>query len=68
MTVEAIALLEGKQQSITDNNNPDFQFETLGGMGEEISLRVLTAEPSNERLMPFLEWLRNQSSIKAKKE
>ena len=68
MTVEAIALLEGKQQPITDNNNPDFQFETLGGMGEEISLRVLTAEPSNERLMPFLEWLRNQSSIKAKKE
>ncbi len=68
MTVEAIALLEGKQQSITDNNNPDFQFETLGGMGEEISLRVLTAEPSNERLMPFLESLRNQSSIKAKKE
>ena len=68
MTVEAIALLEGKQQPITDNNNPDFQFETLGGMGEEISLRVLTAEPSNERLMPFLKWLRNQSSIKAKKE
>lgn len=68
MTVEAIALLEGKQQPITDNNNPDFQFETLGGMGEEISLRVLTAEPSNERLMPFLEWLRNQSSIKANKE
>ena len=68
MTVEAIALLEGKHQSITDNNNPDFQFETLGGMGEEISLRVLTAEPSHERLMPLLEWLRNQSSIEAKKE
>ena len=68
MTAEAIALLEGNLQSITDNNNPDFQFETLGGMGEEISLRVLTAEPSNERLMPFLEWLRDQSSIKAKKE
>ena len=68
MSAEAIALLEGKQQSITDNNNPDFLFETLGGMGEEISLRVLTAEPSNERLMPFLKWLRNQSSIKANKE
>lgn len=68
MSAEAIALLEGKQQPITDNNNPDFLFETLGGMGEEISLRVLTAEPSNERLMPFLEWLRNQSSIKVNKE
>ena len=69
MSAEAIALLEGSHRFVIDyNNNPDFQFETLGGMGEEISLRVLTAEPSNERLMPFLKWLRNQSSIKAKKE
>lgn len=69
MTVETIAHLDGSHESVTDyNNNPDFQFETLGGMGEEISLRVLTAEPSNERLMPFLEWLRNKTSIKVKKE
>ena len=69
MSAEAIALLEDKNPPACNfDENPDFQFETLGGMGEEISLKVLTAEPSNERLMPFLKWLRNQSSIKAKKE
>lgn len=60
MTAEAIAHLEGNHESLADfDNNPDFQFETLGGMGEEISLKVLTAEPSSQRLMPLLEWLRN---------
>lgn len=60
MTAEAIAHLEGNHESLADfDNNPDFQFETLGGMGEEISLKVLTAEPSSQRLMPLLEWLRD---------
>ncbi|MBR5640372.1 MAG: beta-N-acetylglucosaminidase domain-containing protein [Muribaculaceae bacterium] len=66
MTVQAIAYFEDNGELIIDfNSNPDFQFETLGGMGEHISLKVLTAEPSNNRLMPLLkEWLRNSSSIK----
>jgi len=69
MSANAIALIEGKNaQAYKYDENPNFQFETLGGMGEDISLRVLTAEPSNERLMPLLEWLRNQSGVKAKKE
>lgn len=69
MSADAIALIEGKNaQAYKYDENPNFQFETLGGMGEDISLRVLTAEPSNERLMPLLEWLRNQSGVKAKKE
>lgn len=69
MSADAIALIEGKNaQAYKYDENPNFQFETLGGMGEDISLRVLNAEPSNERLMPLLEWLRNQSGVKAKKE
>lgn len=61
MTGEAIAALEGNAQPLVDyDSNPDFQFETLGGMGEDIKLRVLTAEPSSKCLMPFLiEYLRN---------
>ncbi|MBR5117752.1 MAG: beta-N-acetylglucosaminidase domain-containing protein [Muribaculaceae bacterium] len=66
MTGEAIAHFEGNNEQIVDyENNPDFQFETLGGMGEEITLKVLTAEPSNQRLMPLLlESLRKLSSVK----
>ena len=61
MTGEAIAALKGNTQPLVDyDSNPDFQFETLGGMGEDIKLRVLTAEPSSKCLMPFLiEYLRN---------
>ena len=64
MTAEAIAIFEGKTPPACNyDENPDFQFETLGGMGEEISLKVLTAEPSNEHLMPLLiECLRNIST------
>ena len=66
MTGEAIAHFEGNHEQLVDyENNPDFQFETLGGMGEEITLKVLTAEPSNVRLMPLLlESLRKLSSVK----
>ena len=64
MTAETIARLEGNDVPAVDyNSNPDYQFEILGGMGEHISLKVLTAEPSSKRLMPFIEWLRNSSSI-----
>ena len=64
MTAETIARLEGNDVPAVDyNSNPDYQFEILGGMGEHISLKVLTAEPSSKRLMPCIEWLRNSSSI-----
>ncbi|MBR5029607.1 MAG: beta-N-acetylglucosaminidase domain-containing protein [Muribaculaceae bacterium] len=66
MVAEAMSRLEGDDVPAVDyNGNPDFQFETLGGMGEHISLKVLTAEPSNKCLMSLLnEWLQNLSSKK----
>lgn len=64
MTGEAIALFEGKNPPAVDyQNNPDFQFETLGGMGAHISLKVRTAEPSAECLPELIEWLRQQDEI-----
>ena len=65
MTAEAIALFEGKNPPACNfDKNPDFQFETLGGMGEEISLKVLTTEPATTCLMPLLKWLHEQDTIK----
>lgn len=65
MTSEAIALFEGKSPPAGNHSdNPNHQFETLGGMGEHIKLRVLTAEPASERLMPLLKWLHEQDTIK----
>ncbi len=62
MTAEAIAHFESNDETLVDyDNNPDFQFETLNGMGKDISLKVLTAEPANKLLMPLLEWLRKHS-------
>ncbi len=62
MAAEAIAHFESNDETLVDyDNNPDFQFETLNGMGEDISLKVLTAEPANKLLMPLLEWLRKHS-------
>lgn len=64
MTGEAIALFEGKNPPMVDyENNPDFQFEILNGMGEHISLKVMTAEPSNECLPEMIKWLREQEVI-----
>ena len=63
MTSEAISHFEGNPKPTADyDNNSDFQFETLDGMGEQISLKVRTAEPSNKCLMPLLmEWQLNPS-------
>ena len=64
MTGEAIALFEGKNPPVVDYENyPDFQFEILNGMGEHISLKVMTAEPSNECLPEMIKWLREQEVI-----
>ena len=64
MTAEAIALFEGKTPPTVDYvNNPDFQFEILNGMGNHISLKVMTAEPSAECLPEMLKWLHEQEII-----
>lgn len=64
MTGEAIALFEGKNPPAVDyQNNPDFQFEILNGMGNHISLKVMTAEPSAECLPEMIKWLREQEEI-----
>lgn len=65
MTREAIDLFEGKNPPIIDyENNPDFQFNILGGMGKHISLKVKKAEPSAQCLPEFIKWLREQETIK----
>lgn len=64
MTAEAIALFEGKNPPVVDyENNTDFQFNILGGMGKHISLKVKKAEPSAECLPEFIKWLREQDTI-----
>lgn len=61
MSREAVALLKGEKPDPTDYvHNADFQFNVLNGMGEDISLTTLTAEPSAEVLLPFIQWLRSQ--------
>ena len=59
MATEAISLLNGNAPSEIDfEGNPDFQLEILSGMGEDISLSKVTAEPAAQVLMPFIEWLK----------
>ena len=65
MTAEAIALLENKSPQAGDyTSNPLYQFETLGGMGEHISLSIRTAEPANTCLPELLRWLHEQDITK----
>ena len=59
MAAEAVVLLQGRPSAGTDfENSKDFQFEVLNGMGEDISLSVLTAEPAAEVLRPFIDYLK----------
>ena len=59
MTAEAVRLLRGETPLVVDyDNNPDFQFEILGGMGEHITLATRTAQPSATVLTPFIARLR----------
>lgn len=63
MTDEAIQLIEGKKPVQRDyENDPDFRFEILGGMGEHIKMAERTAEPSAKVLRPFIQWLREQNN------
>ena len=65
MTGEAVALFEGKNPPAIDyENNPEYQFDILGGMGAHISLKVKKAEPSAQCLPEFIKWLREQETIK----
>lgn len=63
MVGEALALMKGENPPVVDyENNPDFQYEILGGMGEHISLAVKTAEPSAQILPEFIKWLREEQN------
>ena len=60
MTAEAVGLLRGENPPAVDyDNNPAFQFEILGGMGEHITLATRTAQPSATALAPFIARLRH---------
>ena len=62
MAAEAVSLLDGNAPSDVDfENSAEFQLEVLNGMGEDISLSKVTAEPAGQVLMPFIEWLREQT-------
>lgn len=59
MAEETLNLLEGRPSSGVDfDTDPAFKFEILNGMGEDIRLEVITAEPAAEVLLPFIESLR----------
>ena len=61
MATETIERLEGRTPEAVDlEQNPDFQFPILTGLGDGISLSVKTAEPSAEVLQPLLIWLRER--------
>lgn len=61
MSSETIALLKGEDVVPVDyDHTPEFQYEVLNGMGEDINLSLRVAEPSSEILMPFISWLREQ--------
>ncbi len=61
MAAETVDRLEGRTTTSTDlDNNPDFQFPILTGLGDEIQLSVKTAEPSATLLEPLLKELREK--------
>ena len=61
MSNEAIGLLKGENPPAIDyEGDPRFQFNILGGMGNQISLAVRTAQPAAQSLAPFITWLRQQ--------
>ena len=63
MTTEATQLLENKPAEAIDYvNNPDFRFDILTGMGDEITTKKCTAELSAKCLLPFIYWLREQNN------
>ena len=65
MTAHAIDLFEGRTPKRHDyENDARYQFESLGGMGKNITLRVRTAEPSNEKLPQLIKWLEEQETNK----
>ncbi len=61
MTRTALSLLSGKKVEVSDfDHAPEYQFEILSGLGEDISLSVQMAEPSAQVLRPFIDWLKTQ--------
>lgn len=61
MATETVARLEGHETTAVDlDNNADFQFPILTGLGDGIRLSVKTAEPSAKYLQPLLLELRKK--------
>lgn len=59
MAVETISLLDGNSPSSLDfEKDENFRLEVLHGMGENIRLSTVAAEPSGEVLRPFINWLK----------
>jgi len=68
MATETAALLKGESPAQTDYKSvPDFQYDILRGMGEDISLSTVTAQPSEEILMNFIAWLRQERNLTVQK-
>ena len=61
MLQAALDLLDGRTDCIDVDDDTDFQFEILTGMGDNITLAVRTAEPSARILRPFIDWLKEQN-------
>lgn len=66
MTRDAVNLLEGRQPVESDyENNADYKFEILTGLGDDIKLSLETAEPAAQTLRPFIDWLKEDAAKKA---
>ncbi|MBO4906461.1 MAG: beta-N-acetylglucosaminidase domain-containing protein [Bacteroidaceae bacterium] len=63
MAQETVSRLQNQPTEAIDlDNNPDFQFEILSGLGSGISLSLQTAEPAAEYLRPLLIRLRERDN------
>ena len=61
MAEEAVCLLSGKPYHGKDiDSDPEFKFDVLRGMGNDISLAKLKAAPASTVLRPFIEWLKER--------
>lgn len=67
MATETISRLQGQPtEAIAIDTDPAFQFEILTGLGDGISLSMMTAEPATEVLRPLLDMLRERDAQKEK--
>lgn len=62
MSQIAIDLLNGKDVSSYPDldNSPEFQFEILLGMGDQINTSKRTAEPATQSLRELIDWMKSR--------